>query len=75
MADVFGAMPPEQRLILAEASFSAFGVTRSLIGGGTAYALLTQPGARGPMAIRVRSRQDQILGSVLGPKLWVVRIR
>ena len=46
-----------------------------LVGGGTAYTLLTQPGARVPMAIRVRSRQDQILGSVLGPKLWVVRIR
>jgi IPT/TIG domain/Bacterial Ig-like domain (group 2) len=75
MADVFGAMPPEQRLTPAEVSFSSFGVARSLIGGGTAYTLLTQPGARGPMAIRFRSSQDQILGSVLGPRLWLVRIR
>ena len=49
--------------------------TGSVIGGGTAYTTLTTAGAHGPLAVQATDGAGGVLSGLLGPRLWVVRVR
>jgi len=55
--------------------FTSFSRTGSVIGGGTAYTLLTAPGAHGALAVRLGDGAGGPVSSLLEPRLWIVRMR
>lgn len=46
-----------------------------VVGGGTAYTLVTSAGAHGSLALEVDDGVGGALAGVLGPRLWVLRMR
>ncbi|HSG47424.1 MAG TPA: hypothetical protein VLA43_06420, partial [Longimicrobiales bacterium] len=60
--------PPEHPL-------ADFVRTGSVVGGGTAYTTLTTAGAHGPLAVWATDGAGGTLSPLLGPRLWVVRVR
>ncbi|MDT8340245.1 MAG: Ig-like domain-containing protein [Longimicrobiales bacterium] len=60
--------PPEHPL-------AEFVRTGSVVGGGTAYTTLTTAGAHGPLAVWAADGAGGTLSPLLGPRLWVVRVR
>jgi hypothetical protein len=55
--------------------FTSFTRTGSVIGGGTAYTLMTTAGAHSAMAVRFGDGTGGPVSSLLEPRLWVVRMR
>lgn len=75
LVDVFTSLPEAQRLVPNAHGFAPFAEAWSVVGGGTAYATVSASGAHGALAIRALDAGGEALGSVLGPRMWVVRVR
>ena len=67
-------MPAAQRLTPDTFAFEAFSHPGSVVGGGTAYLRLTDAGAHGAVAVRVRDAAGRSLSPDVGARLWVVRL-
>ena len=46
-----------------------------LVGGGTAYTLVTSAAAHGSLALRVDNGFGDPLPAILRPRVWIVRMR
>lgn len=75
LADIFGAMPVEQRLDPYEHELAAFTRAGSVVGGATVYFRLTAVGTHGSLAVDVRDALGDPLSTDLGTRLWIVRVR
>jgi hypothetical protein len=56
-------------------NFTAFTRSGSLMGGGTAYTLVTAGGVHGALAVRFEDGAGGPVSTLLEPRLWVVRMR
>lgn len=80
LSDVFGALPVAQRPAPPAHDFSSFVRELRVVGGGTAYQRIAAAGAHGALALRLSGggggdEEGADVGTELGPRLWVVRVR
>ncbi len=75
LVDVFTSLPEAQRLVPNAHGFVPFAEAWTVVGGGTAYATVSAGGAHGAIAVRALDASGEALGSVLSPRLWVLRVR
>ena len=64
-----------KRLAPATFGFADFAREGTVVGGGTAYTLVTSAGAHGSLALAVDDGAGGAIAPVLRPRLWVVRMR
>lgn len=67
--------PGPKRLAPDAFGFSDFARAGTVVGGGTAYTLVTSTGAHGSLAISVGDGAGGAIPEVMRPRLWVVRMR
>lgn len=64
-----------KRLTPARFGFSDFARDGTLVGGGTAYTLVTSNGAHGPIAMSIDDGAGGAVPGAVRPRLWVLRMR
>lgn len=63
------------RLAPSSFGFADFARAGALVGGGTAYTLVTSSGTHGSLAVAATDAAGGAIAEMLGPRLWVVRMR
>jgi len=63
------------RLAPPSFGFADFARAGTLVGGGTAYTLVTSAGAHGALAVSATDAAGGAIAEMLGPRLWIVRLR